>query len=407
MAPKGRPPGRRNNPKPDVSAHDALAALHNLGGGAGVVDRGFRTSHEMLSNMRERKQKYRADDIELASKNELNSSNSALESLAAIAGINVPNTSPTKQRKGHWNAWSATQILRACFTPVSAHAFGMVMGTGRSGANGARSVVAQVIADKQREAVERVFTSGDVEPWVLFSKMHDGTKLEVSIPDGTICPLPNAITTSTGSLVVSMFVQEDQIITPKIAEVVLHSPQVLDCETAESIFHATVTNDDGGFAFRHVLQSVKAGRVKVAMIIDSADSAPSNLKMHRLLQTLLDRFKLEGDGSGGGRCLSLLSRCDGHQLHLVALVPMSRSSVASAIFSSALLVRSGHNRFNLHRAMPHMVESELDFSQGGRCLLRPSSMLESVCGGRCSGMLTCLLLLVHRQPPNGSDWKHS
>lgn len=87
------------------------------------------------------------------------------------------------------NVWSPMKILRATFTPVSAGAFSVVMGCGKVAPNDCKSAVSWCIQEKQREAIESFFDRYDEHglpaptPWAIFSKMHDCTKLEVTMPE--------------------------------------------------------------------------------------------------------------------------------------------------------------------------------------------------------------------------------
>ena len=91
MAPKGRPKGFH---PAAIAADDALSALHRMGS-CSDVDTGKlqQRSEKLCSLMCERKQKYRADDVEIEAKRRQRDSNAALETLAQLAGIHLPSSS--------------------------------------------------------------------------------------------------------------------------------------------------------------------------------------------------------------------------------------------------------------------------------------------------------------------------
>ena len=115
--------------------------------------------------------------------------------LAELAGIHLTRGSrgavdSAVPRVPH-NVWSPMKIRRAAFTPVSAGAFSIVMGCGKVAPNDCKSAVSWCIREKQREAIDSFFDRYDKHgkpaptPWAIFSKMHDSTKQEVTMPEVT------------------------------------------------------------------------------------------------------------------------------------------------------------------------------------------------------------------------------
>ena len=104
-----------------------------------------------------------------------------------------------------------------------------------------------------------------------------------------------------------------------------------------------------------------------AIILDVADMGGPNLVNHRLLESLIDDHDAECKvlDLDDTRCLLVFSRCEGHQLHLVAMVCLRRSGISAPLYSSALLLRQGSFKLSLHTALGNLVAAELVFTQGG------------------------------------------
>ena len=80
-------------------------------------------------------------------------------------------------------SWTAVQHLRAVFTAVSATAYSLVLDCGHSAAQLSRAVVAKATLVAQASAAKKFFATETVTPWAIYSKMHDATKLEVSLTE--------------------------------------------------------------------------------------------------------------------------------------------------------------------------------------------------------------------------------
>ena len=180
----------------------------------------------------------------------------------------------------------------------------------------------------------------------------------VMFQEDLACSLHGATTTTSGTLVVDTFLQEDRVATPQMRELVLHPPKVLSKENAETIFHAT-TSGDSGMLLRPVLDALQAGTLKLAIILDTADCGAANLKRCRILRALVNRT------CPAAGCLMKLCRCDGHMLHIAASVSLTRSSASGVLYSSALLLRSGTHKLHMSRAVHEVVSEKLEWYQGG------------------------------------------
>ena len=110
---------------------------------------------------------------------------------------------------------------------------------GNTSPNDARAVASACLSKLVPEAVETSLQRST--PWLVFTKMHDATKLEVTIPEDFLISTSSQGMkhTGRGSLVVNSFIQEDRICTPFINEVVNHSPVILDEEIGETLFMST------------------------------------------------------------------------------------------------------------------------------------------------------------------------
>ena len=182
--------------------------------------------------------------------------------------------------------------------------------------------------------------------------------------------LRGAVCNATGSFVCTLFVQEDRLFTPTRAETITHWPMIIEQETAE-VVHAATTTGSAGMGLKRVLRAVREGSLRMCLVIDNADSGKANLKNARLMESLLKHFDDSMAEAAGleepdpSKILYWFARCDGHQLHLIASVALNRSGVQNALYSGALLLRAGHYKFYLHRAIEDCVKDELVFMQGG------------------------------------------
>jgi hypothetical protein len=111
----------------------------------------------------------------------------------------------------------------------------------------------------------------------------------------------------------------------------------------------------------------KDNKLSKLVICDVADMGGANIVSHRLLESLVSAHDLERTvlNLDDTWCILVFTRCEGHQLHLVAMVCVRRSGIAPPLYSSALVLRQGSFKVSLHTALAHMVAFELDFTQGG------------------------------------------
>ena len=80
-------------------------------------------------------------------------------------------------------SWTVIQHLRAVFTAVSATAYSLVLDCGHSAEQLSRTVVAKATLVAQAAAAKKFFATETVTPWAIYSKIHDATKLDVSLND--------------------------------------------------------------------------------------------------------------------------------------------------------------------------------------------------------------------------------
>ena len=76
--------------------------------------------------------------------------------------------------------------------------------------------------------------------------------------------------TAGGSHVTNLFVQEDRVIIPIKAETITHFPLVLACETAETLYKATMEGMPGR-GMHKLLAALEGRRLNVALFIDNSD----------------------------------------------------------------------------------------------------------------------------------------
>jgi hypothetical protein len=179
---RGRPVGRR------VESDDAaLAALAGLGAPEAPEAKKARwmppqRGPEKALWMRSQKADYSHQDYAREQESRLAASRADVSAMADIAGVHVRQCHDKGQLGGHHRSWSPFQMLRAAFAPVSSTAFGLVVGCGHSTASDAKAAVASCLLHSQAAAVQRVFEADDDIAWAVVSKMHDATRLEVTVP---------------------------------------------------------------------------------------------------------------------------------------------------------------------------------------------------------------------------------
>ena len=120
----GRPRGSLNRPKVVLSESDAFAALAKLTDGPkrdGVV---------WASKMREKKQKVATDSAKFDAVNAKTTAKANVALVAEAGGLRLPSAG--KENQNHHKSHSVISILRAAFTPVSAHAYSVVLGCGHT-----------------------------------------------------------------------------------------------------------------------------------------------------------------------------------------------------------------------------------------------------------------------------------
>lgn len=140
--------------------------------------------------------------------------------------------------------------------------------------------------------------------------------------------------------------------TPDRREVSFVPPLLMNVENAETIFHAT-HHGFAGQLLRQVLESLRSGQLRSAIVFDNADCAPSNLKAFRFVHSHILQEARDL------RCFVRFVRCDGHMFHIVASIPLARSGCSSALYSAALLMRSSSNKLALHSALHRVLKDEL------------------------------------------------
>ena len=143
---------------------------------------------KQAERMRQVKLHYRKDAAEIAIENVKDESKDDLVDLATVAGVHVAagkrrRDKPISQTRTHPKSWTAFQHLRAAFTAVSTTAYALVMGCGHSAAQLSRAVVAKATLVAQAGAAKKLFPTETVTPWAIYSKMHDATKMEVTLPE--------------------------------------------------------------------------------------------------------------------------------------------------------------------------------------------------------------------------------
>ena len=143
---------------------------------------------KQAERMRQVKLQYRKDAAEIAIENVKDESKDDLVDLATVAGVHVAagkrrRDKPISQTRIHPKSWTAFQHLRAAFTAVSTTAYALVMGCGHSAAQLSRAVVAKATLVAQAGAAKKLFPTETVTPWAIYSKMHDATKMEVTLPE--------------------------------------------------------------------------------------------------------------------------------------------------------------------------------------------------------------------------------
>lgn len=171
--------------------------------------------------------------------------------------------------------------------------------------------------------------------------------------------MQNVSVTAKGTLSVNSYIQEDRMIWPGHKETIIHSPLVLEVENAETVFEATTSGPAGG-AYRALFDALHRRALKMALIIDNADSAYSNVKHLRYLHRWI-----RASTPPGSHVLLRFARCDGHQLHLVASLALTRAKVASPLFSAAILLRVGTYKWRMRAALYALVQEDLEWNQGG------------------------------------------
>ena len=136
--------------------------------------------------MRQVKRDYRKDAAEIAIENVKDESKDDLVDLATVAGVHVAAGKRRRDKpmtQTHPRSWTAIQHLRAVFTAVSTTAYALVMDCGHSAAQLSRAVVAKATLVAQAGAAKKLFATETVTPWAIYSKMHDATKMEVTLPE--------------------------------------------------------------------------------------------------------------------------------------------------------------------------------------------------------------------------------
>ena len=180
----------------------------------------------------------------------------------------------------------------------------------------------------------------------------------VAARQGFVIDIQGVKLTAQGTMVVNSFLQEDRLAIPGRREVVLHQPLILEEETGDVVYHAT-TSGRPGHALERLLCALEEGKARLGVYIDTGDSAKTNWKNFRLLVSMVEKRLLTP------RLLLKFARCDGHQYHTVASIALSRAAVASAIFSSALMLRVGTYKWRMRSQLQHIIGHELQWAQGG------------------------------------------
>ena len=303
--------------------------------------------------------------------------------LAELAGIHLPNvnrgndsSSSSSGGSINYNSWSPMKLLRAAFTPVTAAAYASVVGCGHSMVNDIKSAISWCIQQRQRASIDALFTPKSASDavseseaeaeaceekpcdWAIYSKMHDCTKLEVTMPEHMQYKLKGATVTARGSLIVNTMVQEDVLETPHTRQVALLPPVIMDVENAETVYFATHVGQ-AGHLLTHILQSLRENRLRHAIVIDNADMGSANLKSFRYTRAHIKKV------ADDLRCFVTFVRCDGHMLHITASIPMTRAGCSSALYSAALLMRSSSNKWRLARALHDVIQQELVWIHDG------------------------------------------
>ena len=99
--------------------------------------------------------------------------------VAEAGGLRLPSAG--KENQNH-KSHSVISILRAAFTPVSAHAYSAVLGCGHTTPSECRAVVTEAMLREQARGLDESFKPGSVCPWAIFTEMHESSKQEICVP---------------------------------------------------------------------------------------------------------------------------------------------------------------------------------------------------------------------------------
>ena len=149
----------------------------------------------------------------------------------------------------------------------------------------------------------------------------------------------------------NIFVQEDRITTPRLSEVKLIPPKLLDTENGFTVFLAT-TSGRAGELFDTFIEALTSGRLDKGAYLDISDSAGVNFKHVRCIMAELDKYP-------NLRALLIDVRCDGHMLHCTASISLLRSRSMSVLHSAAIFLRMGTYKYALIKALHDQVKEEL------------------------------------------------
>ena len=205
--------------KTNTNGADPLARLNALCGSASVLEPqepSCSSRHRLqpvprrgphkAEHMRAMKAVNKCEDSDCKMQLQKESHHDSLALLAEIGGIHVAANSSASKSAGkvHGKSWSTLSFLRSAFSPVSSTAYATVMEVGRSMPRDNRALLAEIIKTKQSEGVKRLFV--DPAPpgkrWAIYGKMHDCTKLKLTLPHGMVTKIDGDVI-STGDVVFS------------------------------------------------------------------------------------------------------------------------------------------------------------------------------------------------------------
>ena len=143
---------------------------------------------KQAERMRQVKVQYQKNVADIALEDAKDEAKDDLVDLAKVAGVHVAlgkrrRDKPISLTQTHPKYWSAIQHLRAAFSAVSTTAYATVLDCGHSAAQLSRAVVAKATLLAQAAAAKKLFATETVTPWAIYSKMHDATKMAVSLPE--------------------------------------------------------------------------------------------------------------------------------------------------------------------------------------------------------------------------------